>query len=206
MYLTNKDTDTIIARHLISSGRPQMLRLMNGVMIIFRNYPKFVNICAERFINLMKRYLKIKNIKEIIQLNNNSFWEQIISKFASGKCGEELVFTCLYKGKTRAKLYMLGFLFGYSHVGYGEENFEVRSNRGKLKYSENKLTKNKYTMKEILKMRMNLPDMWKITDDVDEKGDSYYITSPECCYKRGIMTRRYSALKFFKTIETGFQA
>ncbi len=205
MYLTNKDTDGIIAKHLICSGHPQMLRLMNGIMIMFKNYPKFVNICSERFINLMKRYLKMKNIEEIIftTKHSNNFWKQTIQKFASGK--SEISFTGRQKGKTRAKLYMLGFLFGYSHVGYDEENFEVSSTRGRLRYSEYKLTKNKYTMKELRKMKMNLPDMWNKTDEVDEKGEHYYIKVENGWYKRGIMTHRYNLIKFNKVISTNFK-
>ena len=126
----------------------------------------------------------------------NNFWKQTILKFSSGN--SEIIFNEKFKGKTRAKLYMLGFLFGYSHVGYDEENFEVSSTRGRLKYSEYKLTKDKYTMSELRKMRMNLPNMWNISQELNEKGEHYYTKSEDGWYKRGIMTRSYGYLKFQK--------
>lgn len=213
-YLTgSRDVDILIAKNLVTKGSPAWARFIHMLMILFREYPGFLKCCVSRYLKLMVRYLKIKLPLEVIRqpkyrLTKSPFWRSTIQRFASG---EEVVFTDRHNGLKRAKLYMLGLLFGYYHAGYQEEAYEARSRRGHNIYSENKLVKDRYTMAELRQMKMNLPGMWKETDEKDSKGRPYYVQpcyeeSGQSWFKRGIMIRRYGKIVFTKVLWTGNEA
>jgi hypothetical protein len=209
----SKDVDFLIAKYLINKGSPAWARFVHMLMILFRGYPGFLKCCSARYLKLMVRYLRIKHPKEIFRqptyrLSRSHFWRTAMQQFASG---EEVVFTDRHNGIVRSKLYMLGLLFGYYHIGYQKEEYEARSRRGRNIFSEYKLRKDRYTMKELKRMRMNLPGMWKETDEKDSKGEPYYVQpcyeeSGQSWFKREIMVRRYGSIVFTKVIWTGNEA
>ena len=122
IYFTSKDTDSIIARHVITSGKPSAASRLNAVFILFGStHNGFAILCWQRYLYLMGRYLhdSVFNLPNY-RLNKGQFWTQTIQRF---KLREEPVMVFKeHKGNVRKRLYMLSIVYGYSHVNYGQKS------------------------------------------------------------------------------------
>lgn len=200
MWLFCNVVDQKIVKHLIVSGNSGYGgRILNRIMILFKNYENFIGLCLKRYHMLMCCYYRVDNIDGIVQkiINNNTFWSKAIQDFTSKKV---IVFDNNHNGNTRKKLYILGKIFGYRHITTGQTVEEKLSNKGHIYYGEYKIdTKKLYTMRELRKLRMNLPDMWLLTDKKNERGEMLYeADKTKCWYKRGIAANTPGILIFTK--------
>lgn len=212
--LISKDVDTIVAKFVITTGHPQD-RTMNAIMLVFGDRKNFVHRCYERYMMLMRRYLKTSSPIDVIfrrqwKINNSSFWHGIIRKFSGGdESPSKIVLDEGHKGSTRMKLYILGMLFGYSHVTHNQDEYEKTSTRrGSFLYAEYLLTKDKYTMKELQRIRMHLPQMWETPEEVNEHGEHYYVQNDRDdrgygWNKKGIMCKGPGRIEFTKVVMLG---
>lgn len=207
-YLVNKDIDWLIAKKFLRDGRPKVMRSLNQLLIAFAPLTAFAKICVTRYQQLMCRYRQVKSVEELIpaQIHDNSFWHKAIRDFTTAKPGETIVFAGGHKGTTRQRLYILGILFGCRWTITKRQPIESWSNRGrKNKYSENLIDRGKlYTMKELRRLRMNLPDMWLDSDELNAAGEILYKATTGTdrngrgWYKRGIMCKGPGIITFTK--------
>ena len=208
MSLVHKDIDSIIAKYVVVTGKPAYGKIINCLMIIFKTYPEFVKECHKRYMKLLCLYNKLSTPFEITSnksylIHYNNFWRNTIKKFESGV---NFIIDGGQKSRTRKKLYMLGYLYGYRHVVTGQESYEKRANRGpnsvyRLIYSEEKIGRNKkYTMRELKRLRMNLPDMWVNSGEVDKDGNILYNAVEDGWGKRGIMYNTPGIIHFYKSV------
>ena len=83
MSLVHKDIDSIIAKHLVVTGKPAYGRIINFIMIMFKKYPRFVKECHKRYMKLLCLYNKLLTpigitTRSLYKINDNSFWRDII--------------------------------------------------------------------------------------------------------------------------------
>ncbi len=195
-YLVSRDCDGLISKRLITRGKFAFGRFINMIMILFKHRPGFVKICLIRYQVLYQRHSKRSFTNYALSVSGASFWRNAVQSFAKG---EQVVFDTGQKGTTRKKLYALGMLFGYYHTVSGQKPFEVRYDKHRrMRCTELDIDHSKtYTMKEIKKLRMNLPDMWVPV------GDGLYKPAAKGWYKRGIMVNGTGVIKFTKVVSLG---
>lgn len=207
-YLVNKDVDWLIAKQLLRDGRPNATRFLNRILLSFSPLTSFVKICSMRYQQLLCRYRQVKSVEELVpaQIHNNSFWHKAVKDFSNAKPGERIVFDGNQKGPTRQRLYMLGTLFGCRWIVTNRTRRENYNRKGRYIYPEEKIDLSAlHTMKQLRKLRMDLPDMWLESGQLNESGEILYrAVTPEenktgrGWYKRGIMCNGPCTIIFIK--------
>lgn len=203
--LFSHTADLKIAKYVVTSGKPSNSRYINMLMILFKSYPNFVELCLKRYLFLLSKYTKNINLYDLFKtpvykVHNNSFWDTLIKKFKSSE--PVIIVNGGQKGSTRKKLYMLGLFYGYRHTITGQTQYEMNGRGSRLLYAEGRIDENKlYTLKEIKKLKMNLPDIRdnlpSIWHETDQKG---LYKCKNLGYKRGIMTNGPGIITFYKII------
>ena len=194
-YLLSKDVDWMIVKKVLRNGSLKNMRVVNLLLITFSPLTEFCKICLHRYQILVCRLYNLKNIEKLVLVTKSVFWIKAIDNFKSSQ--STIVFNGNHKGSNRKKLYILAIIFGYRWTLVGSERLEKISRRSRLINSELKIDmKKEYTIRELKRMKIDLPDMWIKTDKVNEHNKNLYIAASRGWYKRGIMYNTPGVLTF----------
>jgi hypothetical protein len=202
MYLVHKDIDPLIARKVITSGKIKYGRYLNMIMILFKKYKVFLKACHEKYFYMLKKYYHLEGPligSKYLNINKGNYWNKVLKQFSTEI---EIVFNNGENGDVRKKLYMLGLISGYSYTIVGQKRREKHSNKGRLLYYEDRVSKlpDNITKKEIKKYKVDWndwEDFWE-ESGVNNFGEILYVKKEWLGNKRGVMQNSPGIITFTK--------
>lgn len=216
-YLVGRDPDMLIARYVIRSGKLNMTRFMNMLLITFKPLEGFTFKLWKRYMRLFYTYyqeikpsspvspwshIRLTKRKIPIKITSNDFWRSLLNDLETK---DVIVIPPIHNGNIRKRVYMLSALFGFYHITGKQIRCEHRSNHRYAISADREFSKfiklhPKAPMKLIKKYHLdcsyNQKSLWSATAETNDKGEILYIPNGSFDLA-GLMFNGHAEIKLF---------